>query len=132
MSGAERLGDYVLIRDPAAINLIASTLQDTLESHRRNGIQPREGLATACAVVIATAADLRSRTAVARARQMLASTDPDAATFETSAEVGAAQAAFLLGLSTRTVQRLAADLGGRQVSGRWIFARHELEERKNT
>lgn len=39
----------------------------------------------------------------------------------TGDEIGTTTAATVLGLSTRQVQRLAADLDGRRVGGRWVF-----------
>ena len=38
------------------------------------------------------------------------------------------QAAQILGCSTRRIRRIAADLDGEQISGRWIFHRHNVIE----
>ncbi|WP_449560316.1 helix-turn-helix domain-containing protein [Mycolicibacterium mageritense] len=38
------------------------------------------------------------------------------------------EAASILGCSTRHVRRLAADLDGQRVAGRWIFHRHNVIE----
>lgn len=42
--------------------------------------------------------------------------------------IGTAEAAALLGLTQRQVQRLKNDLGGAQLSGRFIFARRQVVE----
>lgn len=38
------------------------------------------------------------------------------------------QAAQILGCSTRRIRRIAADLDGEQIAGRWIFHRHAVTE----
>ena len=55
-------------------------------------------------------------------------TDTTAAQSETVELISAAQAAAIVGRSKRQVQRLAADLGGRIVGGRWLFDRTEVAE----
>ena len=42
--------------------------------------------------------------------------------------ITAAQAAPLLGLSKRQTQRLAADLGGQLIGGRWLFNQETVRE----
>ena len=55
-------------------------------------------------------------------------TDNAAAELEPVELISAAQAAAIVGRSKRQVQRLAADLGGRIVGGRWLFDRTEVAE----
>src|ERR1700729_1674581 len=43
-----------------------------------------------------------------------------------SENIGSTEAAKLLGVTRRTVQRNAESLGGRQVSGAWVFNGNEL------
>jgi len=40
--------------------------------------------------------------------------------------IGSSEAAKLLGVTRRTVQRNAESLGGQQVSGAWVFPRDEI------
>ncbi|CPR11950.1 hypothetical protein BN971_03243 [Mycobacterium bohemicum DSM 44277] len=42
--------------------------------------------------------------------------------------ITAKEAAEVLGLSKRQCQRIAADLGGRIVGGRWLFGRAAVSE----
>ncbi len=42
--------------------------------------------------------------------------------------IGVREAAGLLGVTRRTVQRNAIALGGQLVSGSWVFGRNEVEE----
>jgi hypothetical protein len=43
-----------------------------------------------------------------------------------SENIGSAEAAKMLGVTRRTVQRNAESLGGQQVSGSWVFPRDEI------
>lgn len=47
--------------------------------------------------------------------------DPEGSGAESEEWIGSSDAATLLGWTTRQVQRLAADLDGRIVAGRWMF-----------
>lgn len=47
---------------------------------------------------------------------------------DTEPGIGSVEAARLLGCSTRTVRRLAADLDAHQVSGRWVYTRRAVLE----
>lgn len=47
---------------------------------------------------------------------------------ELETTIDTAEAAALLGYSTRHVRRIAADLDGRLVAGRWIFHRRTVAE----
>ncbi|ULP45942.1 hypothetical protein [Mycolicibacter virginiensis] len=42
--------------------------------------------------------------------------------------IGVAEAAAVLGWSTRKVQRLAADLDGEMITGRWIFSKSKVDQ----
>jgi hypothetical protein len=43
-----------------------------------------------------------------------------------SGDIGSAEAARLLGVTRRTIQRNAECLGGQRISGAWVFDRDEL------
>ncbi|MGV0618171.1 hypothetical protein ABQE58_25085 [Mycolicibacterium elephantis] len=47
---------------------------------------------------------------------------------ESSEAIDTAEAARILGCSTRYIRRIAADLDGQHVAGRWIFHRHTVTE----
>ncbi|WP_396836810.1 helix-turn-helix domain-containing protein [Mycobacterium sp. ITM-2016-00318] len=53
--------------------------------------------------------------------------DCAAAQLELSVVVSAREAAHILGCTTRHVRRLAADLEGEEVGGRWLFSRSAVE-----
>jgi len=47
--------------------------------------------------------------------------DCDSTQLETDGLITAREAAVMLGRSKRQVQRIAADLGGQNIAGRWLF-----------
>ncbi|WP_448221954.1 hypothetical protein [Gordonia iterans] len=42
--------------------------------------------------------------------------------------IDTAQAAQIIGVSTRRIRGIAADLDGQQIAGRWVFARRAVTE----
>ncbi|UQE75799.1 hypothetical protein MYK68_04085 [Gordonia sp. PP30] len=47
---------------------------------------------------------------------------------ETDDLIDTAQAAQIIGVSTRRIRGIAADLDGQQIAGRWVFARRAVTE----
>ena len=53
---------------------------------------------------------------------------PEAAQEESKTAIDTAEAAAILGCTTRHIRRLAADLDGQRIAGRWIFYRHNVTD----
>jgi len=114
------LGDgTVLLRGPAVAHL-SRALDWMLAVHaRRDSVgasKPlrdlQQLLATEAAQVSArTFADVREAAAVPISPQNM---------------INAQEAAAMLRLSDRHVRRIAGDLGGRQIAGRWVFDRDQI------
>lgn len=55
-------------------------------------------------------------------------TDHEVSQQDSTQAIDTAEAAQILGCSTRYIRRIAADLDGERIAGRWIFHRHNVTE----
>jgi hypothetical protein len=111
-------GGQVLLRGPALLE-VSRALEWMIRVHERrdsvNASQPlralQQLLATEAAQVAMSArtfADVRKPADVQPSQNIMITSE---------------EAAHMLQLSTRQIRRLAADLEGRQIAGRWLFDR---------
>ena len=55
-------------------------------------------------------------------------TEHEAPQQQSDQAIDTAEAAQILGCSTRYIRKIATDLDGQQIAGRWIFHRHNVTE----
>lgn len=120
---AQQMRDCLVIDGADVVlnhQLAAAGLADL---ERRNGYTADARVREFVNVLARTAADYRARSAASARGHVGDTTTLGGSSCAHPPEVGTAEAGALLGVSARTVVRIAAGLGGRQVSGRWVFDR---------
>jgi hypothetical protein len=123
---AQQHSECLVLTGPSVI--ILSRLADAglTALERSNGYAAGAHVRELVHVLRRTAVDVQASAAMS-ARGPLDASDPALATpLGQSPEIGTEIAGSLLGLTERQVRRKALDLGGRQVSGRWVFDRQAI------
>ena len=120
---AQRLRDAVVLEGSSIVMLSQLATAGLAALERSNGYTAGAQVRELVAVLARTASDYRARSAVSGGGQVRDTGSMSSALCDQSAEIGTAEAALLLGVHERSTRRIAADLGGRQVSGRWVFDR---------
>lgn len=119
----QRLGSAVLLQGPAVIDTFYLVALGIKETRRTDGIAPSPRLQALAAALRDAAAEARASVSrherVARPARQAPSGVLD--------EIYTEEAAVLLGLTRRHVQRIAADLGGRRRHRLWVFDRGAVE-----
>lgn len=106
-----RLPAGAVLIDGEALGLMRYTVEVTQRARARNGLPPSRHLAQLAALL---AVDGHADS----------SDDPASEADYVSTE----EAADLLGCSTRTARRLAPQLGGQRIAGRWVLDRLAIAE----
>ncbi len=121
----QRLGSAILVQGQAVVDL-HMLVRGGLRMHRSvDGIEPASRLRQ-LDQVLAEAAAVVTDELMSGVGQMSRRQQVDQACSELPEEIGTCEAAGLLHLTPRHVQRLAVDLGGRRAAGRWIFDRSTI------
>lgn len=120
----QQLGSAVLLQGRAVIDVHYLVAIGVRETTRRDGISPSPRLQALLKVLASAARDLQAESAVGPADVRIeADAEPSTVLDDTTT----AEAATMLGISSRQVRRLAHELGGHQVRGAWIFPRGAIE-----
>lgn len=123
-SPVQRLGSAVLLQGRAVIDVHYLVAVGVRETTRRDGISPSPRLKALLKVLASAAHDLQAESAVGPADVRV---EADAGSSTVLDETTTAEAATMLGISSRQVRRLAPELGGHQIRGAWIFPRGAIE-----
>ena len=120
MDGFNRVGGVVVIHGTAARTLCEAVLIAE-RSRRSSGLPLSRDYATIAAELYA---------AMSASGQSDVRADADIHPEYVQPTVPIEQAAAELGLSKRQTRRLAPELGGRIIGGRWLLDRHALNEHR--
>lgn len=121
----ERLGLAILLRDNGVCDFANLALMALRYMKQTDGWTPSPELLAQVDVLVRTRDAIRASTSKSASGHPRDDTLPDVAS---SDQIGSEDAARILGfIDARQVRRRAAELGGQQVAGRWVFDRDAVE-----
>lgn len=127
MTGVQRISGGVVVVPAELCPALSRLLRLGMQAARSNGYRVPDALRSAVDAISSEGAEA----AMSQSRQGISSNRDMAPRFSQQ-QFGCADAADVLRVTKRTVQRWAAsgDLHGTRVNGRWIFERTTLDEFK--